>query len=52
MGDIEAKFILILSTNILSMAVLDLLLMLVANLTVWDRLYVVNNEASHFFQSL
>jgi hypothetical protein len=34
------------------MAVLDLLWMLVANLTLWDKLYVVNNEASHLFQLL
>jgi hypothetical protein len=52
MRDIENKFILILSTNILSMTVSDLLWMHVANLTVWDKLYVVNNEASRLFQLL
>jgi len=46
MGDIEDKFNLLLSTNILSMAALELLWILVPNVTVCDRLYVVNNEAS------
>jgi len=54
MGDIEYKFILLLFTNILSMAVLELFWILVPKVTVCDRLYVANNEASSpppsFFQ--
>jgi hypothetical protein len=44
MGDIEDKFIILLSTNILLMAVLVLFWSLVAKLTLCGRLYVVNNE--------
>jgi len=40
---------LLLSTNILSVAVLDLLYFLVAKCTVCNRLYVVNNEDIWFF---
>jgi hypothetical protein len=43
---------LLLSTNILSMAVLDLFCIRVAKFTVCDRLYVVNNEESSFFRLL
>jgi hypothetical protein len=48
MGDIrvEDKFILLLSTNILPMAVPELFWIPVPKVTVCDRLYVVNNEAS------
>ena len=48
-GDIEDKFILLLSTNILSVAVLELFWILVAKLPVCDRLYVCNDEASCWF---
>jgi hypothetical protein len=43
---------LLLSTNILSMAVLDIFCILVVKFTVCDRLYIVNNEESCFFQLL
>jgi hypothetical protein len=49
MVDIEDKFIVLLSTDILWMAVLELFWILVAKLIVCDGLYVVNNEASCFF---
>jgi len=49
MVDIEDKFNLLLSTCMLSMAVLELFWVHVANFTVCDRLYVVKNEASCFF---
>jgi hypothetical protein len=42
----EDKFIILLSTNILSMALLELFLILFAKLNLCHRLYVVNNEAS------
>jgi len=48
MGGVEDQFILLLYTNILSVAVLKLFWILVAKLTVCDRLYVVN-EAGFFF---
>jgi hypothetical protein len=40
---------LLISTNILSMAVLGLFCILVAKFTMCDRLYVVNNGESCFF---
>ena len=46
MGYMEDKFIILLSTNMLPMAVLGLLWILVAKLTLCDRLYIVSNEAS------
>jgi len=49
MVDVEDKFSLLLSTCVLSTAVLDFLLIHVAKFTVCDRLYVVKNEASCFF---
>ena len=49
MGDRVDKFIVLLSTNILSMAVFELLWIPVAKLTVCNRLYIVNKEASFFF---
>jgi len=49
MGDIKDKFIILLSTNILSMAVLELFWILVTKLTVCDILYIVNNEARCLF---
>jgi len=48
-GDMEDRFILPLSTNILSMAVLELFWIFVAKFTVCDTLYVVNNEIGCFF---
>jgi hypothetical protein len=51
MVDIEDKFILLLSTNILSMAILGLCWSLVAKYTVCNRLYV-NNDSRCFFFSL
>jgi hypothetical protein len=47
--DIEDKFSLLLSINILSVAVLEIFQIFVAKFTVYDRLYVVNNEASCSF---
>jgi len=52
MGDVEDKFVVLLSTNTLSMAVLELFWILVAKFTVCDRFCVVNIEASYFFQLL
>jgi len=48
-GDTEDKYILLLFTNILPLAVLELFWILVAKFTVCDRLCVANNEASFFF---
>jgi len=50
-GD-EDKFILLLSTNILSMVVLKSFWILVSKLTVCNILYAVNNEANYFFRLL
>jgi len=50
-GDIEDKFVVLLSTNILSMAVLELFWILVPKVTMCNRLCIVNNEASYFFFS-
>jgi hypothetical protein len=47
MGGIEEKFILLLSTYILSVAILGLFWSPVENFTVCNRLYV-NNEASFY----
>jgi hypothetical protein len=47
-GDVEGVCSLLLPTNILSMAVIDLFRILVAKFTVCDKLYVINNEASFF----
>ena len=52
MGVVEYKFMLLLSTNILLVAGLELFWTLVTNFTVCDRLYVVNHEGSCFFQLL
>jgi hypothetical protein len=43
MGDIEDKFLLLLSANVLSLAVLELFLILVAKLTMCSR-FCVNNK--------
>ena len=48
MGGVEDQFILMVSTDILSVAVLELFRILVAKLIVCNRLHVVN-EASCFF---
>jgi len=48
MGDLEDKFILLLSTNVLSMAVLEVFWILVEKLTACDRMYVVNTDVSFF----
>jgi hypothetical protein len=52
MGDVEDNFSLLLSTNILSVAVLESFCILLAKFTVCDRLYVVCNETRCFFQLL
>jgi hypothetical protein len=44
MGDVEDEFNLILSTKILSIAILELFCILVAKFTVCVKLYVVYNE--------
>jgi len=49
MGDVYDDSGLLLATNILSVAVLDLFNVLVAKCTVCNRLYVVNNEDILFF---
>jgi len=49
MEDIVDKFILLLYANVLLMVVLELFWILVAKFTVYDRLYVVYDEASWFF---
>jgi len=48
-GDMEDKFILSLSTNILSMALLELFGISVAKFTVCDTLCIVNNGTGCFF---
>jgi len=48
----KINFVLLLSSNTLSMVVLDLFWILVAKFTVCDRFYVVNIEASCFFRFL
>jgi hypothetical protein len=48
---VKDEFSLLLSTKILSVALLDLF-RVVAKFTVCDRLYVVNNEDSLFFRLL
>jgi len=47
-GDTAGKFILLLSTNIFSMAVLELFLIPYAKFTECNKLYVVNNETVFF----
>lgn len=47
-GDIAHNFGILLSTIILTMAILGLFLIHVAKLTVYDRLYVVNKKFSYF----
>jgi hypothetical protein len=49
MRDVEDEFNLILSTKILSIAVLELFCILVAKFTVCVELYIVNNEFICFF---
>jgi len=49
LGDIEDQFSLLLSTKILSMAVLELFWILVEKFPVWNRLYVSNMRLGFYF---